>query len=70
MCEMDLDTPQDVITLCDYVACPAIKSNNETNMVIVVKSDGNVQSIEAARDLGSDNHYKSLENRAVEGAHR
>jgi hypothetical protein len=68
MPEMDLDTPRDVITLCDYVACPAIKSNNETSMVIVVKYDGNLHSIKAGRNHGDDNHYKSLENRAIGGA--
>ena len=68
MHEIELITPRDVITTCDYVACPNIKSNNEINTVIVVKSDGNLHSIEAGTNHDRDNHYKSLENRAVGGA--
>jgi hypothetical protein len=67
MREMGLDTPQEVITSCDYVACPTIKSDDEINTIIVVKSDGNLHSIKAGRNHGGDNHYKSLENRAVGG---
>src|SRR5712691_5782527 len=67
-CEMDLATQRDVIALCDYETCPTIKSNNEVNTRIVVKSDGNSHSIKAGRNHGSDNHYKSLVNRAVGGA--
>jgi len=33
--------------------------------LIVVKFDGNLQSIEARRDRGYDNYYEPLENRAV-----
>jgi len=66
--EMDLGTQRDVITLCDYETCPTIKSNNEVNTRIVVKSDGNLHSIKAGSNHGRDNHYKSLENRAVGGA--
>ena len=67
---MDLATQQDVITLCDYKTCPTIKSNREINTVIVVKSDGNLHPIKAGRNQSVDNHYKSLENRAVGGALR
>jgi len=35
-----------VITLCDYGTCPTIKSNNIIKTMIVVKSDGNLHSIE------------------------
>ena len=66
--EMDLATQRDVITLCDYETCPTIKSNNEINTIIVVKSDGNLRSIKAGRNHGGYSHYKSLENRAVGGA--
>jgi len=65
---IDLSAPLDVITLCDYETCPTIKSNNETNTVIVVKSDGNLHSIEAGRNYGDNNHYKPLETRAVGSA--
>jgi hypothetical protein len=67
MNETDLQTAQDVITLCDYGLCPTIKSNNETNTVIVVKSDGNSHSIKAGK-RGDYNHYKSLEDREVGSA--
>ncbi len=63
--EIDLAIQRDVITLCDYETCPTIKSDDEINTVIVVKSDGNLHSIKAGRNHGDDNHYKSLENRAV-----
>ncbi len=66
--EMDLATLRDVITSSDYETCPTIKSNNEVNTIIVVKSDGNSHSIKAGRNHGRDNHYESLENRAVGGA--
>jgi len=65
---LDLAVQQDVITLSEYETCPTIKSNNEINTVIVVKSDGNLHSIEAGTNHDRDNHYKSLENRAVGGA--
>jgi hypothetical protein len=68
MLEMNLDTPQEVITLSDYETCPTIKSNNEVNTIIVVKSDGNSHSIKAGRNHGRDNHYKSLESHKVGGA--
>jgi len=61
----DLLTQSNVITLCDYEMCPTIKSNNETNTITVVKSDGNLLSIEAGTNHDCDNHYKSPENRAV-----
>jgi hypothetical protein len=60
---------QDVITLRDYETCPTIKSNNELNTINVVKSDENSRPFEAGRGHSGDNHYKSLENRAV-GAHQ
>jgi hypothetical protein len=63
--EIGLTTQQDVITLCDYETCPTIKSNNEVNRTIVVKSDGNLHPIEAGRNHGDHNHYEPLENRPV-----
>jgi hypothetical protein len=66
--EINFATEQDVITSCDYETCPTIKSDNEVNTIIVVKSYGNLRSIETRSDHGNDNHYKSLENRAVGGA--
>ena len=60
-----LSTPSDVITLCDYETCPTIKRNNETNTITVVKTDGNLLSIEARRNHGDDNHYEPLENCTV-----
>src|SRR5207244_13327165 len=35
-----------VITLCDYGTCPNIKSKNAIKTMIVVKYDGNYNSIE------------------------
>ena len=66
--EIDLATQRDVITLSDYKTCPTIKSDNEINTIIVVKSDGNSLSIEAGTNHDRDNHYKSPENRTVGGA--
>ena len=51
-----------VITLCDYETCPTIKSNSATNTIIVVKSDGNLPSIEARTDHSDNSHYEPLEN--------
>jgi hypothetical protein len=65
--EMDLATHQDVITLSDYETCPTIKSDDEINTIIVVKSDGNLHSIKAGRNHDGDNQYESLESRAVGG---
>jgi len=48
--KIDLATQRDVITLCDYATWPTIKSNNGSNTIIVVKSDGNLHSIEAGRN--------------------
>jgi hypothetical protein len=67
---IDLSTPSDVITLCDYEMCPTIKSNNEINVVIVVKADGNLHSIEARTNHDCDNHNKSPKNRSVGEAHQ
>jgi len=66
--EMDLATQRHVITLCDYETCPTIKSDAETNTIIVVKSDRNFHSIKPRRNHGSDNHYKSLASHKVGGA--
>jgi hypothetical protein len=68
MNRIDLSTPRNVITLCNYETCPTIKSSNETNTVIVVKSDENLHSIEAGRNYGDDGHYELLEDSAVGGA--
>jgi hypothetical protein len=65
MMNTDPSTPLDVITLCDHEMCPTIKSNNETNTIIVVKSDGMLHSIEAGRSHGVDDHCEPLENRTV-----
>jgi hypothetical protein len=65
MHEIDLSTPLDVITLCDYETCPTIKRNNGSNTLIVVKSDGNLHSVEAGRNHGDHNHYEPLENSLV-----
>src|SRR3989442_1713038 len=59
--ELALSAQRDVITTCDYGTCPTIKSNNAINTLIVVKCDGNLQSIEARRDRGYDN-YRSEEH--------
>ena len=66
---VDLLTQLNVITLCDYEMCPTIKSNNDTNTITVVKSDGNLLSIEAGTNHDCDSHYKSPENCSVGGAH-
>jgi len=63
--EMDLATPRDVITLCDYETCPTVKSSNKSSGIIVVISDGNPHSIEAGINHGDDNYYEPLENRSV-----
>lgn len=68
MMKADLSTLSDVITLCDYEMCPTIKSNNETNTITVVKSDGDLLSIETGTNHDCNNHFKSSENRAVDGA--
>jgi hypothetical protein len=63
--EVDLATLRDVITLCDDGTCPTIKSNNATNRMIVVKSDGNLHSIKAGRIHSHNNHYDPVENRTL-----
>ncbi len=68
--EIDLATRQDVITSGDYETCPTIKSSDGINTTIVVKFDEMLHSMEARRDHGDNNHYKSSENRPVEGAHQ
>ena len=66
----DLSTPSDVITSCDYEMCPTVKSNNETNRIIVMKSDGNLLSIETGTNYVCDKDYKSPENCSVGGAYQ
>jgi hypothetical protein len=63
--EMDLATEREVITLCDYGTCPTVKCNNAINTMIVVKSDGNLHSIEAGRIRSDNNHYEPFENRTL-----
>ena len=63
--EICLTTQQGVITLCDYETCPTIKSNNEFNRTIVVKSDGNLHTFDTGSNHNDNNHYKSVENCAV-----
>jgi hypothetical protein len=63
---LDLRAHPCVITLCDYELCPTIKSNNGSKLVIVVKSDGNSQSIKA-RSLHRGVDLRSLENSAIGG---
>jgi hypothetical protein len=63
--ERALAALRDVITLCDYGTCPTIKSNNAINTIIVVKSDGNLQSIETRTNHCDNNHYEPLENRTL-----
>jgi hypothetical protein len=65
--EIDLAIQRDVITLCDYETCPTIKSDDEINTVIVVKSDGNLHSIKPGSNHDGDNHYKPLESHKVGG---
>ena len=60
--EIDLAAQRQVITSCDYGTCPTIKSNNATNGMIVVKSDGNFHSIKAGRIHSDNNHYEPFEN--------
>jgi len=63
--ELGLPAQRDVITICNYGACPTIKSNNTISTIIVVKFDGNLHSIEARRNCGDDNYYGPIENRTV-----
>ena len=63
--EMALATQREVITLCDYGTCPTIKSNNAINTMIVVKSDGNLRSLETGRDPSDHDNYEPLENRPI-----
>jgi hypothetical protein len=62
---LDLSKHRDVIASCDYGTCPTIKCNNAINTIIVVKSDGNLQSIQARTDHSDSSHYESLENRTL-----
>ena len=70
MMNKDLSTPSDVITSCDYEMCPTIKCNDGINAITVVKSDGNLLSIETGTNHDCDKHYKSPENRAVGNTQR
>jgi hypothetical protein len=63
--EVDLATLRDVITSCDYGTCPTIKSNNATNRMIGVKSDGNLHSTKTGRIHSHNNHYEPVENRTL-----
>jgi hypothetical protein len=63
--ERALAPQRDVITLSDYGTCPTIKSNKTINTIIVVKSDGSLQSNEARTNHSANNHYESLENRTL-----
>jgi len=54
--DSDSTAQRDVITLCDYETCPTIKGNNGINTIIVVKSDGNLHSIEAGTNHSEVNH--------------
>ncbi len=55
---------QDVITSRDYELCPTIKSDSDAYAMIVVKSDGNSQSIKAG-SLHRGVDLRSLENSAL-----
>ena len=68
--EIDLAEQPDVITICDNETCPTIKSDDGINTIIMVKSDGDLRSIEAGRNHGDYYHFESLENRAVGDAHQ
>jgi len=50
---VDLVAQRFVITLCDYGTCPTIKSNNIIKTMIVVKSDGNLHSIEPEQNAAT-----------------
>jgi len=62
--EVDLSMEY-VITLCDYGTCPTIKSNNIIKTMILVKSDGNLHSIETRTKCSDISHYEPLENRTL-----
>jgi len=62
---VDLAAQRYVITLCDYGTCPTIKSNNTVKTMIVVKSDGNLHSVETRTNHIDNNHYKPLEIRTL-----
>ena len=63
--EIDLSTQLNVITLCDHEQCPTNKSSNRSNTMIVVRSDGNLQSIKAGGNHSDDGHNQPLESPAV-----
>ena len=65
MSELGFATQREVITLCDYGTCPTIKSNNTIKTMIVVKSDGNLHSIETRTKCNDISHYEPLENRTL-----
>ncbi len=62
---VDLAAQRYVITICDYGTCPTIKSNNAIKTMIVVKSDGNLHSIETRTNHSDNNHYEPPENRTL-----
>ena len=62
---VDLAAQRYVITICDYGTCPTIKSNNAIKTMIVVKSDGNLHSIETRTKCSDISHYEPLENRTL-----
>jgi hypothetical protein len=55
----------EVITLCDYEMCPTIKSDNELYSIIVVKWDGESQSVDSCVGYRFEPH----KNRAIGSAH-
>lgn len=60
------DNLMDVITLCDYETCPTVKCDNEGHAMIVVKSDGESQSVNGC----IDHSFESHQSRAIGAAHR
>jgi hypothetical protein len=63
--EIAFAAQQDVITLSEYGTCPTIKSNKTINTIIVMKSDGSLQSNEARTNHCDNNHYEPVENRTL-----
>src|SRR5438105_15780972 len=64
---VDLVAQRFVITLCDYGTCPTIKSNNIITTMIVVKSGGNLHSIETRTKCSDISHYEPLDNPTLGG---
>jgi hypothetical protein len=60
--EIEMDSNRlDVITLCDYEMCPTIKCDNEPYSMIVVRWDGESQSVDSRVGYRFEPH----ENRAI-----